>query len=291
MSKQSRARAADKAAGGSLPLLEQNPFFIRWGGLVASCIMVLAALVAYHNSFSGSFIADDEWSITDNPTIRHFSSALSPPSHAGVGGRPLLNLTYAFNYALGGLNVWGYHAFNLLVHALTGFTLFGIVRRTLLRPTLGKRFGVEAVPLALAVAVIWIVHPLQTEAVTFISQRAECLMGLFYLLTLYCFIRGLESGAPARWLTLSVAACFLGALSKEIIMTAPVLVLLYDRTFATGSFREVGSICVFGTDLCPGLVDEVRKCTEADLLKSVGVDLCAAVLEFAMLDSPEFVDF
>jgi protein O-mannosyl-transferase len=90
---------------------------------------------------------------------------------------------------------------------MAGLTLFGLVRRTLLRPAMAglRRAGppapspgtglyvVDATPLALAVAVIWVVHPLQTEAVTYISQRAESLMGLFYLLTLYCFVRGAEN--------------------------------------------------------------------------------------------------
>ena len=63
-------------------------------------------------------------------------------------------------------------------------TLFGVVRRTLLQPRLRERFGAAANELALAVAVIWIVHPLQTESVTYMIQRAESIMGLFYLLTL-----------------------------------------------------------------------------------------------------------
>jgi protein O-mannosyl-transferase len=90
----------------------------------------------------------------------------------------------------------------------------------------------------LGAAVIWIVHPLQTEAVTYISQRCESLMGLFYLLTLYGFIRGAESRTPAGWFALSVAACFLGMATKEVMVTAPVMVLLYDRTFVSGTFRE-----------------------------------------------------
>jgi tetratricopeptide (TPR) repeat protein len=163
--------------------------------------------------------------------------------------------------------VWGYHALNLLIHILAGLALFGIVRRTLLRPALSGRFGREAVPLALAVAVIWTVHPLQTEAVTYISQRAESLMGLFYLLTLYGFIRGAESRRQESgdrnqeigrqssenrslpnsafsfqpsvlWFLVSILACLLGAMSKEVIATAPVMVWLYDRTFFAGSFRE-----------------------------------------------------
>lgn len=210
----------------------------RWAVFLAGAILVLAALAAYHNSFSGPFIWDDLLSITDNPTIRHFGSALSPPNDVGVGGRPIGNLTLALNYALGGTEVWGYHAFNLLIHTLAGLTLFGIVRRTLQRPVLNERFGTFALPLALAVAVIWTVHPLQTEAVTYITQRYESMMGLFYLLTLYCFVRSVESAAPAKWQILSVVACLLGVMSKEIIVTAPVMVLLYDRTFVAGSFLE-----------------------------------------------------
>jgi len=240
---------------------------------------VLAALAAYHNSFSGPFVFDDLASITDNPTIRHLGSAWSPPVDSTAGGRPLLNLTFAINYALGGLNVWGYHVFNLLVHTLAGLTLFGIVRRTLASrlATRGSeisnlRFEIsaDATPVAAAVAVLWVVHPLQTEAVTYISQRAESLMGLFYLLTLYCFVRGVEgaqtSNAERRtpnaespttnyelptterrrlsgyssslWILASVGACLLGMATKEVMVSAPLMVLLYDRTFIAGTFRE-----------------------------------------------------
>jgi tetratricopeptide (TPR) repeat protein len=231
---------------------------------LACAMIVLAALAVYYNSFSVPLIFDDALSIINNPTIHKLESAFSPPPNECVGGRPILNFTFALNYALAGLNVWGYHAFNLLIHALAGLTLFGLLRRTLSRPPLNGRFGVAALPLALAVAVIWTVHPLQTEAVTYLSQRAESLMGLFYLLTLYCFVRGVESaefwGSPSTgsghsspkgavcherrpkagvgWQILSVLACLIGVWTKEIIVTAPVMVLLYDRTFVAGSFRE-----------------------------------------------------
>src|SRR5580692_2833732 len=213
MSKNSQARAAANATGSTPPRPASKMFLGRWGILLAGGIIVLAALIVYHNSFSVPFIFDDEASIVDNPTINHLGCSLSPPPDATTGGRPILNLTFALNYALGGMNVWGYHAFNLLVHILAGLTLFGIVRRTLLeRPTFNLQhptsksdnsispkpsFAEDATLLALAVAVIWVVHPLQTEAVTYISQRAESLMGLFYLLTLYCFIRSAES--PEFW--------------------------------------------------------------------------------------------
>jgi len=206
-------------------------------------LVVAAGLLAYHNSFKGAFVHDDFGSIAQNPTIRHLwpiGPCLSPPHRDGitVGGRPLINLSLAVNYALGGLQVWGYHALNLTVHILAGLTLLGIMRRTFLQPALRERFGAAANELALATAVLWTVHPLTTEAVTYVIQRAESIMGLFYLLTLYCFIRGTGSERSRVWYGLSVAACALGMASKEVMASAPVMVLLYDRTFLSGSFRE-----------------------------------------------------
>ncbi len=209
--------------------------------IICAAIIVLTALAAYHNSSAVPFLLDDVPSIMRNPSIHHLWplwSALSPPVNSFVGGRPMVNLSLAVNYALGGTTVWGYHAFNLAVHILAALTLFGIVRRTLLSPRLRKRFGTSATQLALAVAVLWTVHPLQTEAVTYISERCESLMGLFYLMTLYCFIRGTDAPESKGWFTLSVLACLLGMASKEVMVTAPVMVLLYDRTFVSGSFRE-----------------------------------------------------
>jgi tetratricopeptide (TPR) repeat protein len=206
-------------------------------------LIVAAGIWAYHNSFQGPFIFDDTGSILDNPTIRHLWpiwKALSPPhgTAATVEARPLLNLSLAVNYAVGGTRPLGYHMLNLAIHIAAGLVLFGIVWRTLLQPPLHQRFGTAADPLALAVAVIWVVHPLQTESVTYVVQRAESMMGLFYLLTLYCAIRGAESDGPSIWYSLSVASCLLGMASKEVMVSAPVIVLLYDRAFMAGSFRE-----------------------------------------------------
>jgi len=205
--------------------------------------VIAAGLLAYHNSFMGPFIYDDEPSILTNRTIRHLWPIwrpLSPPHEGGitVEGRPLVNLSLAINYALGGTKVWGYHAVNLAIHILAGLTLLGIVRRTLLQPRLRDRFGAVANELALAIAIIWTVHPLLTESVTYIVQRAESMMGLFYLLTLYCFIRGAGSTRTRLWYGLSVMACALGMASKEVMISAPVMVMLYDRAFLSGSIPE-----------------------------------------------------
>lgn len=208
---------------------------------LAAFVVIAAGLLAYQNSFTGAFVFDDVPAILENPTIHRLWpvwQALNPP-HKGsttVEGRPILNLSLAINYAWDGTRVWGYHALNLAIHILAGLTLLGIVRRTLLQPPLRERFGMAAVPLALAIAVIWVVHPLQTESVTYVVQRAESMMALFYLLTLYCAIRAVESDPPNVWYALCVGSCLLGMACKEVMVSAPVTVLLYDRTFLAGTF-------------------------------------------------------
>jgi tetratricopeptide (TPR) repeat protein len=238
--------------------------------MLAAGLIVVSAVAAYHNSFTGVFVLDDIRSIVENRTIRQLWPiwpALSPPPNGEtVSGRPLLNLSLAINHALGGLDVWGYHAANLVIHVAAALLLFGILRWTFLTPTLCDRFGKAAVPLALAAALLWTVHPLQTESVTYIVQRAESLAGLCYLLTLYCVIRGagqkgvrnLRQGHPASslatsplsrkeremswhaplWYAAAILACLLGMAGKEIMVTAPLMVLLYDRTFLAGSLAE-----------------------------------------------------
>lgn len=209
----------------------------RWAVAIAAGL-VLATVAAYRNSLGGPFVFDDVGSIPQNPTLARWWSAWSPP-HGGqtVSGRPLLNFSFALNYAAGGTAVAGYHALNVAIHALAGLAWFGVVRRTLLQPALRERFGVSALPLALAAAAVWLLHPLQTEAVTYVVQRAESLMGLCYLLTLYCFIRGTGEGASGWWRVAAFAACLAGMATKEVMVSAPAIVLLYDRTFVAGSWR------------------------------------------------------
>lgn len=208
-------------------------------------LLVAAVCLAYHGILSYPFYFDDVPAIVDNPTIRNLSrlgEVLSPPANGtAVTGRPLVNLSFALNYALGGLAPAGYHAFNLALHAAAALALFGLLRHTLRRQVLAARFGTYATPLAFVAALLWAVHPLQTESVTCVAQRTELLVGFFYLLTLYAFARGAGSARSALWLGLSLAACFLGMASKEVMVSAPLLVFIYDRTFVAGSFRAAWS--------------------------------------------------
>jgi tetratricopeptide (TPR) repeat protein len=202
----------------------------------AAAALLATGLLVYGNSFAGKFIFDDDYFLKDFQGNSLWEFLFTPNSLP----RPVVSLSLAFNYCLGGLDVGGYHAFNLAVHLLAALTLFGLVRRTLRLEGLRERFDTAAGWLALAVALLWLVHPLQTESVTYIVQRAESLAGLFYLLTLYCFMRGaaapqFEKGpvfaGQRRWFALSILACALGMACKPILATAPLVVFAYDRIF------------------------------------------------------------
>lgn len=209
------------------------------GAWVAAAVIAAGVLLAYHNCYHVPFLFDDDSSIKDNPTLRSLGRAWWPPTEHGltVSGRPLLNFTLALNYAVSGTEVWSYHALNVIIHILAAVALFGVVRRTLLQPKLKPRFGGDAVGLALAVALVWALHPLQTGAVTYVAQRAESLVGFLYLLTLWCFIRATEAGSARGWQIATVISCLAGMATKEVMATAPLILLLYDRVFLAGSWQ------------------------------------------------------
>jgi Flp pilus assembly protein TadD len=231
-----------------------------WPRWLPAALIVAAVVAVYANSMRGPFVFDDVPAIVQNESIRKLWSPgiFNPPGGQGetVGGRPLLNASFAVNYAISGLDTWSYHATNVAIHALAALVLFGLVRRTVRVSCNGAtaqrtdaampRTDASATWFALAVALAWALHPLCTGAVSYVVQRAESLCGLFYLLAVYCFSRavfpgnaggGVRAPGNARWLAASVVACFAGVAVKEVAVTIPVIVFLYDRTFVAGSFR------------------------------------------------------
>ncbi|MGA9770863.1 MAG: tetratricopeptide repeat protein [Blastocatellia bacterium] len=199
--------------------------------MAATAIICTGALV-YLNSFRGQFLFDDQTFLEDQ-SFYHFWP-LSPSMRT----RPIVGFSLALNHAISGIDVWSYHAFNLMIHVLASLALFAVVRRTLLTDKMKGRFGQAQTGLALSVALLWMTHPIQTESVTYIIQRAESMMGLFYLLTLYCAIRGFTSHNSSRWYAASVIACAVGTGCKQVIVTAPLIILIYDFVFISGSVKE-----------------------------------------------------
>jgi thioredoxin-like negative regulator of GroEL len=205
-------------------------------------LLVAGIALVYANSLGAPFIFDDAGAVANNPTIRRLASLeiFQPPADgSATTGRPLVNASLALNYAVSGDRVWSYHALDVALHALAALMLFGLTRRTLSRLNFA-----DASRLAFATTLLWALHPLQTETVVCTAQRTELLCSVFYLLTLYAFVRGttpLGDGAsfPRRaWLILSVVACLLGMATKEVMVTAPLIVLLYDRTFVAKSLSD-----------------------------------------------------
>lgn len=200
-------------------------------------VLGLFVLLAWSNNLNAPFVLDDLGSIRDNSTIKEpfsLQNALNPPYSQGetVGGRPLLNLSFAANYQLSGLEPWSYHATNIGIHFLCTLALFGLVRRCLdlWERNQGKlKFNRDLT--ATLTALLWAVHPLVTAAVSYTAQRAEGLVVLCYLLTLYFAARSIFSRHSVVWNTASVIVCLAGTGVKEIIVTAPLAVILLDYVF------------------------------------------------------------
>ena len=204
-------------------------------------VIALAVALSYANSLQGPFVIDDQAAIVQNEQIRVLSrlgDVLLPESESPVAGRPLVNLSFALNYAAGGLDVRGYHAVNIALHLACALLAFGLIRRTLELERLRRHFDGSAINLAFAAALLWAVHPLNSEVVDYLTQRSESLMAAFYLSTMYAANRALTEPRKRAWQALAVVSCALGMLCKESMATAPVMVVLYDRVFAFDSWRD-----------------------------------------------------
>jgi tetratricopeptide (TPR) repeat protein len=185
-------------------------------------LVVLLATLPYLNTFPNKFAFDDSLAVVENPQIKNlgnipllFKSGYW--AHSRSGGmlyRPLVTTSYALNYALGGLNPFGYHLVNLVAHLGVSLLLYGLSLR-LFRHR-------EA---ALVAAALFAVHPLHTEAVTGIVGRAEMFAACFFLLAWWWHLEG--QGRPGR-MTASVAAFALALLSKENGLALPGVLLLSD---------------------------------------------------------------
>lgn len=205
--------------------------------LAESLLLAVACAAAYSNSFAVPFVFDDIDSIVNNPNIRDLAdlrAVVTPPdgSDVTVAGRPVAALSLALNYAVSGLDVWSYHVFNLGVHVAAAIVLLALARTLLGRAGVGEP---AARGIALAVALLWALHPLQTMSVTYVVQRVESMVGLCYLVALLAFARGCEGGRRG-WFVVAALACCVGVGVKEVIVTAPVAAWLMDRAFYAGSF-------------------------------------------------------
>jgi protein O-mannosyl-transferase len=205
--------------------------------LVPGLAVALFTVAAYSNSLKGIFVFDDiprilESTVTRAPDLDWRGLFLF--------ARPLSDLTLHLNYRLGALNPAGYHIFNLAIHVTAALVLMGFARACFALAGCGET---RSRHLSFAVALLWAVHPIQTQAVTYIYQRAESTAGLLFLATMYCAARGLAMGGNSavgrRWLAASLLACATGHLCKQTLFMAPFAVLVFDYSFFGGTVRDV----------------------------------------------------
>lgn len=194
---------------------------------LAILLISISGLLVYSNSFDCSFHFDDIRAIVENYAVHRFDlREIFTTSY-----RPILDVTLAINYALGGLNVFGYHLVNLALHIANGIMIYFILFWTANLPSVRDIYQRRAYRIALYASLLFIVHPIQTQAVTYIISRSEVLAATFYLLTLLLIIKAFQVGKKAPYLIGALISSCLGMGTKQIVATLPLTLVIYDLYF------------------------------------------------------------
>lgn len=193
--------------------------------------------LTYMPALGGPFIFDDYAGIVTNDDFHHgFEPWRLLSDHSTsleFDRRPVTGLVTMIDQQLHGFNPTGYRVTNLLLHLFCAIALFSVLRR------LAARFGCTAPRvLGITVSVVWLLHPLATSTVSYVYQRSEILMSLFYLAALICVLEARTSRRTTFWLSLSLVCVVLSTLSKEIGATLLVSIPLLERISLFSSFQS-----------------------------------------------------
>ena len=225
------------------PQLLQKPLF-------HVLLIVILAGICYGNTFQVPFIFDDLEHIRDNGAVHGLANYFSNVSNPN---RFICFFTFALNYQMGGMNVIGYHLVNLLIHIANALLVYALVQLIFRTPYFwsqepGRVQGQDSARLALFAALLFVAHPVQTQAVTYIYQRLASLATMFYLLAVVLYVWGRleaeakrpEAGAWKQVLLIagSVLAALLAMKTKEFSVTLPFVVLLLEFSFFRGDWRR-----------------------------------------------------
>ncbi len=219
--------------------------------LVVILLLAVAIGGVYYNALSNGFVFDDYLLVVERAAIpRVASDPLLAFSPTVVGYRPLRTLSYVLDYRLGGMHPWIFHLSNLVYHWIAACLVFLVTLRLVANEKVascqlpvaslsdsGLRTPDSGLRTALFAALLWALHPIQTDAVTYISGRRDILSGLFFFLGLYAFLRlrtpnaRLRPGERVVWVGMAFLAYSLGLLSKEMAVTLPLVMLCYDYVY------------------------------------------------------------
>jgi tetratricopeptide (TPR) repeat protein len=206
---------------------------------VAALAVVALGLAAWWGVWNGDWVFDDQFAIVGNGPLRRgdWLGGAFDPTHTPLANRPLSCLTLVGDFAIWGPGPFGPHLGNLLLHLATAVLLLCTVRLALLAPNLAGCFDARrATSLATAVVAVWVVHPVGGDTVAYATQRSTSLISLFLVVALYATLRAFTAAKPWRWRAVALAALACGMASKEDMVTAPVLVLLFERAFLLPSW-------------------------------------------------------
>ena len=217
--------------------------------VAALLLILLIGLAAYGNSFQVPFVFDDIFALTDNPDIRSLADFYAQPT------RYVAYLTFALNYHFGGLDVVGYHVVNLVIHLLSALLVYLLLRLTFRTPYFQNRLEGQTTQssifilqpssfIPLFAALLFVAHPIQTQAVTYIVQRMTSLTALFYLLSLVLYVLArlsVDRKSILKTVLLLAAAVVVAVLAKktkEIALTLPFAIVLFEIFFFHGSWKR-----------------------------------------------------
>jgi Tfp pilus assembly protein PilF len=204
---------------------------------MAPILISFLGIIIYSNSFLGPFQFDDIPSIVNNPFIRdihHLQNVLG-----FLPRRSALYFTFAFNYHFNGLNVFGYHLFNLGIHLASALLLWKLVLLTFSTPVMkDEKISCHADVISLLAGLVFVAHPVQTQAVTYIVQRAASMAALFYLASLVFYVKSKLLQTDKAGLSLakfyyicSLLTAIMAMFTKETAITLPLMILLYEFSF------------------------------------------------------------
>jgi Flp pilus assembly protein TadD len=247
MTKMDDAKAPSGTSGG-------YPFM---DGLLQKAVfhvLIISALglLIYSNAAESPFVFDDKRVIVENKNITDPGGI--PTLFAGregpIASRPTMLATFALNYAVGGLDASGYHAVNIVLHILNAVLLYSLILTSARLINLADR---ESRLTAFFSALLWMVHPVQTESVTYIASRSILLTAFFYIVGIILFVKAARAGRR-RWIYVVALAvnCLLGMGSKESFSTFPAVLVLYDYLFVSG--RDMRKVARNYYAHLPGLV-------------------------------------
>lgn len=199
--------------------------------LVVCVSLAIAIGGAYYNALGNGFVFDDYLLVVDKPIMRTSQSLLTVLSDPlSLGYRPLRTFSYLLDYRLGGMSPSVFHLSNLLYHWITACLVFLVALRLTNDPTVEEESW-RWRP-AVLIVFLWALHPVQTDAVTYIAGRRDILGGLCLFAALWAYLRFRVSAFPGRWrygwLFLSYLMYGFGILSKESVLMLPLLCLAYD---------------------------------------------------------------